>query len=125
MFRSVLFGAGLVALLCVPGASTAPAGSANPGSLSATVQGHQTHNGSNFHHVYFYGREEAVVSIKGNGNTDLDLYVYDTYSGCLVACSRNRTDKEKVCFRPGRARDYTIEVRNCGYTSNTYTLTHN
>ncbi len=74
----------------------------------------------------FYGGETATVSIAGDGDTDLDLFIYDM-NGRLVAQGIGLTDRETVSwYVPGnRTQTYRIVVRNLGGVWNRYTLRTN
>jgi hypothetical protein len=53
----------------------------------------------------------ADVAVVGDGDTDLDLYVYDPY-GRLVAYDDDETDHCYVRFCPRMSGTYTIKVVN-------------
>jgi hypothetical protein len=74
----------------------------------------------------FYGGELATVSIVGDGDTDLDIFVYDA-QGRLVAQGVGPTDIESVSwFVPGnQIQTYRIVVRNLGGVWNRYTMRTN
>jgi hypothetical protein len=74
----------------------------------------------------FYGGELATVSIVGDGDTDLDIFVYDA-QGRLVAQGIGPTDIETVSwFVPGnQIQTYRIVVRNLGGVWNRYTMRTN
>jgi hypothetical protein len=74
----------------------------------------------------FYGGEQARVSLVGDGYTDLDIRVYDSF-GRLVAQGIGPTDIETVTwFVPGnQIQTYRIVVTNLGATYNQYTLRTN
>lgn len=72
----------------------------------------------------FRGGELAVVSIAGDGDTDLDLFVYDRF-GNLVAQGIGLTDRETVRWLPRSTGTYRIVVRNLGGVWNRYSLSTN
>ena len=72
----------------------------------------------------FRAGELAVVAIRGDGYTDLDLFVYDE-NGNLVASGTGPTCFETVSFTPRWTGRFRIEVRNLGSTWNQFTLTTN
>lgn len=75
--------------------------------------------------VTFVGGEEAVVAIVGDGDTDLDLYVYDD-NGHLITFSEGRTDRERVSFRPIFTGQFAIKVVNRSRVmSNRYAIAWN
>jgi hypothetical protein len=69
----------------------------------------------------FRGGERAVVSIVGDGTTDLDLYIYDN-NGRLVARAIGLTDRETITFFPSFTSNYRIEVRNLGNVWNEFVI---
>lgn len=76
------------------------------------------------YHETFYGNELAVVSIVGDGDTDLDIFVYDP-AGRLVARGIGTTDRETVSFMPPVTGTYRIVVRNLGNVWNRFSLATN
>lgn len=73
---------------------------------------------------YFRGGEVAVVVVCGDGDTDLDLFIYDRY-GNLVASDTDSTDYCVVRFYPRWTAPYRIVIRNLGSVYNEYTLETN
>jgi hypothetical protein len=71
--------------------------------------------------VSFRGGETAVVGVSGDGDTDLDLYIYDE-NGNVVASSTAAGDDEIVRWRPRWTGEFAIKVMNRGTTANRYTL---
>ena len=69
----------------------------------------------------FRGGELAIVSLVGDGATDLDVFVYNE-AGFLVAQGIGPTDIEVLRFTPNRTERYRIVVRNLGNTWNRFTL---
>src|SRR5437763_741463 len=61
--------------------------------------------------VTFRGGEEAQVALKGDGNADLDLYIYDEY-GNLVASDDDDTATCYVSWTPRWTARFTIKVVN-------------
>jgi hypothetical protein len=74
--------------------------------------------------VTFEGLENAVVYVKGDGTTDLDLIVYDE-NGNLVESDADYTDECLVKFLPKWTGKFRIIVRNNGNVYNDYTLKTN
>ncbi len=71
--------------------------------------------------VTFYGGEVASVGVVGDGDTDLDLFVYDGY-GNRIASDTGPTDNCLVRFVPLVTRTYTIKVVNRGGVRNRYLI---
>jgi hypothetical protein len=64
----------------------------------------------------------AEVAVIGDGDTDLDLYVYDP-AGRLVGYDDDPTDRCYVRFFPRMSGTYTIKVVNRSpYLSNEYVI---
>jgi len=74
--------------------------------------------------IQFRGGELASVFVSGDGDTDLDLYVYDS-SGNLVGKDDDYTDDCLVMWRPRYAETFTIHIRNRGNVYNQYVLATN
>ncbi len=74
--------------------------------------------------VQFRGGENAVVAISGDGDTDLDLYVYDE-TGNLIAADTSGSDDCKVRFLPKSKGTFRIKVKNLGNVYNRYLLVTN
>lgn len=64
----------------------------------------------------------AEMAVIGDGDTDLDLYVYDP-AGRLVGSDEDETDRCYVRFFPRTTGTYTIKVVNRSpYLSNAYVI---
>ena len=74
--------------------------------------------------VAFHGGELAVVTVIGDGDTDLDLYIYDQF-GNLVTFDDGPTDNCVVSWVPRQTGYYTIKVVNRGRVFNRYTIRTN
>jgi hypothetical protein len=74
-----------------------------------------------FNPIRFYGDERAVVTISGDGTSDLDLYVYDE-NGYLVASDDDGSDQCAVSFTPAYTGYFTVVVVNRGGVWNEYSL---
>lgn len=72
----------------------------------------------------FRGGERAIVSIVGDGDTDLDIFVYDMF-GNLIVQGIGYTDRETVSWTPFATSTYRIVVRNLGGVWNRYSLATN
>jgi hypothetical protein len=66
----------------------------------------------------------AIVTVQGDGDTDLDLYVYDEF-GNRVAADEGPTDHCSVIWTPRWTGTFTIKVVNRGALSNRYRLRTN
>lgn len=74
--------------------------------------------------VRFKGGENAVIAVSGDGDTDLDLYIYDE-NGNLVGADTNGLDDCKVRFFPKWTGTFKIKVKNLGNVYNRYLLVTN
>lgn len=69
----------------------------------------------------FQGNELAEVGVLGDGDTDLDLYIYDE-SGNRVCSDADSTDTMYCRWTPKRTGDFTIKIKNLGDVYNQYDL---
>ena len=76
------------------------------------------------HTVEFRGREPAVVYVSGDGDSDLDVFVYDA-AGQLVASAVGPRDECVVRWTPERLGVFRVEVRNVGRAPNWYWMATN
>ena len=74
--------------------------------------------------VTFRGGSFAEVSLVGDGDTDLDLYVYDEY-GNSVCSDSGWSDRAYCSWRPRWTGVFSIEVRNLGSVYNRYRFATN
>lgn len=80
--------------------------------------------GTDVYHVNFKRGEVAVVVVKGDGDTDLDLRIYDS-RGNLVCSDIDYTDMPICSWEPRREGTYRIEVENLGSVYNEYVIITN
>lgn len=71
--------------------------------------------------IPFRGGESAAVAIVGDGSTNLDLYIYDSY-GNLVAWDEGWSDRCSASWYPTYSDTFTIMVVNRGLFYNDYGL---
>lgn len=64
------------------------------------------------------------IALSGDGDTDLDLYVYDR-RGNLICQSLSYYDDEYCSWYQSRTRPIRVEVKNLGYVYNVYDLCTN
>jgi hypothetical protein len=67
------------------------------------------------------GGEQTRVCVRGDGSTDLDLYVFDD-SGRLLGSDTGSGDHCHVNFRPDWTGRVTLRIVNLGWMSNRYTV---
>jgi hypothetical protein len=75
-------------------------------------------------HERYFGGETARLALVGDGDTDLDIYVYDAF-GNLVASGTGLNDREVVSFFPRVTGNYRIEIINRGGVYNRFALATN
>lgn len=66
----------------------------------------------------------AEVAVSGDGDTDLDLYIYDS-NGHLIAQDQDYTDDCYVSWVPAWTGRYTVRVVNRGPIYNRYAIVTN
>jgi hypothetical protein len=88
-----------------------------PGSTVTRVNAYST----DIFNDTFTGGRYAQVCISGDGDTDLDLYVFDE-NGNLIGSSTSYGDDECVSWTPRWTGRFRIEVRNLGRVWNQYRL---
>ena len=69
----------------------------------------------------FRAGERACILVSGDGDTDLDLYVYDE-NGNLVASDTDSGDKCAAVWTPRWTGRFTIKVKNLGDVYNEYKI---
>lgn len=72
----------------------------------------------------FWANEIAEVVVSGDGDTDLDLYVYDE-NGNLITSDTDYTDDCYVRFYPRWTGSFTIKIVNRGGVYNNYVIVTN
>jgi hypothetical protein len=102
-------------LLATPRAQADPVDGPSCGTWS--VNADEEH----IYHVSFYGGELGRVRIQGDGDTDLDLYVYDEF-GNLIDYDTRYSDYGVVVWEPRWTGSFTIRVVNLGDVYNRYTI---
>lgn len=90
-----------------------------PGIARTVVRGGAVDN----FRVVFRGGEPARVLVSGDGDSDLDLYVYDQY-GNRVCSDTDATDEMLCGWTPRETGPFIIRVRNLG-VANQYIIRHN
>ena len=78
---------------------------------------------SDVYRVTFKANERAGVVVSGDGDSDLDLFVYDENGG-EICRDDDRTDDIVCVWTPKWTGTFTIKVKNLGMP-NQYTLVHN
>jgi len=79
---------------------------------------------TDYYVLTFAGLSTATVAISGDGDTDLDLRVYDE-NGNQIASDVGSTDDASVTWTPAWTGAFRIEVKNLGGVYNQYVIVTN
>lgn len=90
------------------------------GQTRATVSA----NGTDTYTIKFWSGELAEILVSGDGDTDLDLYVYDQNGNPIVA-DRGYSDDCYVSWVPAWTGPFIVKVVNHGYVYNNYIMLTN
>jgi hypothetical protein len=74
--------------------------------------------------IDFEGLKEAIVYVKGDGTTDLDLFVFDE-NGNVVEQDRDYSDECSISFIPKWTGKFKIKITNNGALFNDYVIRTN
>lgn len=74
--------------------------------------------------IWFRAGQTAEIIVIGDGDTDLDLEVFDKH-GNFITSDTDPTDACIVRFQPYRTGPFTIRVKNLGSVYNAYYLETN
>ena len=74
--------------------------------------------------ITFRGGEFAEVSVRGDGDTDLDLYIYDQY-GNQICSDIDSTDQTYCGWTPAWTGTFRIKIENLGSVYNEYRIATN
>lgn len=74
--------------------------------------------------IDFEGKQEAIVYVKGDGSTDLDLFIFDE-NGNQVDEDRDYSDECAVSFIPKWTGKFKIKIVNNGSIYNDYVIRTN
>lgn len=77
-----------------------------------------------YYDIRFRAHEVAEVAVSGDGDTDLDLYVYDE-NGNLITSDTDYTDDCYVRFTPRWTGLFRLKIVNRGGVYNNYVLVTN
>ena len=80
--------------------------------------------GTDRYTAVFRGGENAIVMVIGDGDTDLDLYIYDE-NGNLITYDNDYTDNCVCTFTPRWTGTFVIKIVNRGRVYNNYVLRTN
>jgi hypothetical protein len=77
--------------------------------------------GLDTHSFTFRRGARVTITVRGDGDTDVDLFVYDE-NGRLVAKDDDLTDVCVVAFTPEETGRFRVEVKNLGNVYNEYRM---
>ena len=78
--------------------------------------------GSACYHPYRVTAGERIqIEVSGDGDTELDMYVYSP-DGALIDEQSSYSDMESSYFTSYRSRIITVKIVNCGSVYNRYNL---
>jgi hypothetical protein len=103
--------------------------SAMPG-LAGAIPGRQraassvNAGGADVYTIVFRGGEAARVIVSGDGDTDLDLYIYDQF-GNLITKDDDSSDDCVVGWTPRWTGKFTVKIVNQGRVHNHYVMVTN
>jgi hypothetical protein len=112
----------LAALAAVMGASGVGFAGAAGGPKASTTRVNA--RATDVYTIKFNGGESARITVAGDGDTDLDLYVYDE-NGNLITKDDDNTDYCVVSWTPRWTGPFTVRVVNRGNVWNQYRITTN
>lgn len=78
-------------------------------------------NSTDIYTQKFYGGESVAILVEGDGDTDLDLFIYDE-NGNLIVSDTDEGDTCIAAFTPKWTGTFTIKIMNLGSVYNNYTL---
>lgn len=120
------FAAGDANLLALIDNVDAEAKGAHRGSVNGPSRHYDSVNGNSTdtYQISFVANELAEILVSGDGDTDLDLYVYDS-NGNLIASDRDYSDDCYVRWVPRWTGRYIVKIVNRGPVYNRYALLTN
>ncbi len=110
----------LLAMIADVDAITAKGRVGGPGAIRTAVAA----RGTDQFKIKFRGGQQAIVVAEGDGDTDLDLFVYDE-NGHLICQDINYDDTVICGWTPRWTGNFTVRVVNRGRVYNRYTLVTN
>jgi hypothetical protein len=92
-----------------------------PGSFTETVPPGQ----SRFVNIKFNGGVMAEIIISGQGNADVEIYVYDSANREVTSNWIGVSDQRRVNWVPPSTQTYRVELRSNGPGTNRVLVKHN
>ena len=94
------------------------------GRKGGAVRGHEDAveaHSTDTYSIAFKGGRTAEVYITGDGDTDLDLYIYDENDN-LICSDSDGTDEMLCRWNPRWTGSFTVKIKNLGSIYNEYAL---
>lgn len=94
------------------------------GRVGGAVRGHTDRvraNATDRYTIEFRGGEMAELAVSGDGDTDLDLFIYDE-NGNEICTDTDYTDQLYCRWNPRWTGPFTVRIRNLGNVYNEYEL---
>ena len=116
-----------MSMFAIENASAAEAEQINGAEISAVAEAGDTTediiyaNSTETYTMYCRAGVESSVLVIGDGDTDLDLYIYDE-NGNLIDSDTDLTDVCLCEWTPRRSATFTIKIRNWGNVYNRCTI---
>jgi hypothetical protein len=103
-----------------------PAGSGTLGRVEGATRHVDRVNGlsNDWYTINFRGGEVARLQVIGDGDTDLDCYIYDENNN-LITKDDDRTDYCVLQWNPRWTGPFRVKIANLGRVYNQYTLLTN
>ncbi|KPK80190.1 MAG: hypothetical protein AMS25_09855 [Gemmatimonas sp. SM23_52] len=79
---------------------------------------------TDIYEITFSGGESAIIEVVGDGDTDLDCFVYDENSN-LIDSDTDYTDHCILIWTPRWTGPFQLQIKNLGSVWNAYVLTTN
>jgi len=79
---------------------------------------------SDTYKIKFRGEEQAIIGVRGDGDTDLDLFVYDENNN-RICSDTDGTDRMVCAWTPAWTGKFKVKVKNLGSVFNRYCLLTN
>lgn len=104
----------------------AEAKGAQRGAVNGPSRHYDAVNGNSIdtYQISFIANLLAEILVSGDGDTDLDLYVYDS-NGNLIASDTDYTDDCYVCWVPAWTGRFIVKIVNRGPVYNNYVILTN
>lgn len=97
-------------------AQASPVGGTIKASYTAKPNTNEVYNPT------FYGGESVRIRVSGDGDTPLELRIYDENGNLVASDTAGFGDDRGVVFTPKWTGKFTVKVRNTGTVGNKYVI---